>query len=289
MRLLFVLIAALVLAALGGTAYVTYQDSLIPVPLAVNPNLYIKAVPEFGEDGVVLEALLLGGPKVETFLRTQSDLALVERTPEGSWAGPLLTGLQRSRHGRRWRLSLKAGWPLQDGTTLDATRAAQTLPGAPSPPPSEVRIIDAGTLELRWQEGRDSLLELLSQWRIPGSGPFRRQAGQLHRFDGSALGRTGLAGLAVVTDPALLESRAWAQGLASARWAWAVFPGHITPEDMARVRLAPYDEFRMQDGSVWFLSRRLRRFRPDAEDWTRTRLFGAWKGAMDLPYDPRGQ
>jgi len=39
---------------------------------------------------------------------------------------------------------------------------------------------------------------------------------------------------------------------------------------------------------VWFLSRRMRRLRPDPEDWTRTRLFGAWKGAMDLPYDPLG-
>ena len=62
----------------------------------------------------------------------------------------------------------------------------------------------------------------------------------------------------------------------------------MAPEDMARVRLAPYDELRMKDGSVWFLSRRMRRLRPEQEDWTRTRLFGAWKGAMDLPYDPLG-
>jgi hypothetical protein len=44
----------------------------------------------------------------------------------------------------------------------------------------------------------------------------------------------------------------------------------------------------MKDGSVWFLSRRMRRLRPEAADWTRTRLFGVWKGSMDLPYDPLG-
>jgi hypothetical protein len=89
-------------------------------------------------------------------------------------------------------------------------------------------------------------------------------------------------------DPALMESRAWAESLAAARWTWAVFPGKVEPDDMAKVRLAQYDEFRMKDGSVWFLSRRMRRLRPNTEDWTRTRFFGAWKGAMDLPYDPLG-
>jgi hypothetical protein len=76
--------------------------------------------------------------------------------------------------------------------------------------------------------------------------------------------------------------------LASGRWAFTVFPGHIAPDDMAKVRLAPYDELRMKDGTVWFLSRRMRRLRPDAQDWTHTRLFGVWKGAMDLSYDPLG-
>ncbi len=64
-----------------------------------------------------------------------------------------------------------------------------------------------------------------------------------------------------------------------------MFPGQVAPEAMAKVRRAPYDEFRLQDSSVGFLSRRLR---PHAGDWTRTRLFGAWQGAMDLPYDPLG-
>jgi hypothetical protein len=110
----------------------------------------------------------------------------------------------------------------------------------------------------------------------------------LTRFDGFTPGRAGLAALTIRTESALFESRAWATDLAAGRWGWAVFPGKVEPEDMARVRLAPYDELPMKDGSVWFLSRRLRRLRPDAADWTRTRIFGAWKGAMDLPYDPLG-
>ncbi len=57
---------------------------------------------------------------------------------------------------------------------------------------------------------------------------------------------------------------------------------------MAKARLAPYDEFRLKDGTVWFLSRRMRRLRPDAADWTRTRLFGAWQSSTELPYDPLG-
>jgi hypothetical protein len=123
---------------------------------------------------------------------------------------------------------------------------------------------------------------------VPGSGPFVRQGTSLVRFDGFIHGKAGVVGLTVDTEPTHRESRAWAEGLASARWAWAVFPGNILPEDMAKVRLAPYDEIHLKDGSVWFLSRRLRRLRPQAEDWTHTRLFGAWKGAMDLPYDPLG-
>ena len=288
MKKLFSSVAVLLAAALGGAAYVAYRDALIPVPLVVHPSLYTQAAPEFGEDAVLLEALLSKGSKLDAFLRAQTELALLERTPEGSWAGPLLTALQRSRHGRRWRLSLNARWLLQDGTTLDSARVAQALPRTWTPQPREVRIIDAATLELRWQEGQESLQGLLGQWRIPGSGPFLRNGGGLLRFERSPLGRSGVAGLRVVTDPALLDSRAWAQGLSSARWAWAVYPGHIAPEDMAKVRLAPYDALTMKDGTVWFVSRRLRRFRPDPEDWTRTRLFGVWKGAMDLPYEADG-
>ena len=56
---------------------------------------------------------------------------------------------------------------------------------------------------------------------------------------------------------------------------------------MAQVRNAPYDQLRMKDGSVWFISRRMRRLHPDAADWTRTALYGAWQADMELAYDPR--
>ena len=151
-----------------------------------------------------------------------------------------------------------------------------------------MHVIDPATLELRFKARQAWLPGYLAKWRIPGSGPFVRQGNTLVRFDGFTHGRPGIAALTVVTDPAAMASQAWAEGLASGRWAWAVFPGNVAPEDMAKVRLAPYDEFRMKDGSVWFLSRRLRRLRPNTEDWTRTRLFGVWKAAMDLPYDPLG-
>jgi hypothetical protein len=149
-------------------------------------------------------------------------------------------------------------------------------------------VIDALTLELRFKTRQEDLPGRLARWRVPGSGPFIRSGHTLIRFDGFTHGKAGVVGLEVVTDPALMESHAWAQGLTSGRWAWAAFPGGIAPEDMAKVRLANYDEIHLKDGGIWFLSRRLRRFRPQGEDWTQTRLFGAWKGAVDLPYDPLG-
>jgi hypothetical protein len=282
------LLASLVFAAAAGLlGYWLYQDSLVPVALVSDEALFVPAKPEFGEDEVVLEAQMPAGPNLEAFLDAQSSLALLEPTAEG-WAGQLLTELQGARHGRRWRLVLKPGWRLQEGGTLEAVHVAKALAPHLAARGGEARRKDALTLELRFKARQDDVPALLAQWRIPGTGPFRRQGGALLRFEGFHRGRTGVAGLRVATDPSLMESRAWAEGLASARWAWAVFPGHIAPEDMAKVRIAPYDEFRMKDGSVWFLSRRLRRLRPNTQDWTRTRLFGAWKGAMDLPYDPLG-
>ena len=257
-RLALPTLLVLVLLAVGG--YFAYQNAWVPVPLVEGRDVYIKASPETGEDAARLEALMPAGPGLDALLAGQSELTLIEPAPTGAWAGQLATGLQVTRHGRRWRISLRTGWALQDGATLDAARVAAALD-------PEVR---------------------LSQWRIPGTGPFRRQGATLTRFDNFLFGRAGFAALRVETDPALLESHAWAEGLASGRWAWAVFPGRVAPEDMAKARLAPYDEFRMKDGSVWFLSRRLRRLRPNPQDWTHTRLFGVWKGAMDLVYDPLG-
>lgn len=283
-RILLAVASAVLAVGLGG--YLLYQDALVPVPLAPDQALFEPAAPEFGEDEAVLEALMPASDKLQAFLLAQSDLSLLEPGPGGAWTGQLLSELQGARHGRRWRLSLRQGWRMQDGGTLDAGRLGQALASSLMGAGGQARVIDEGTLELRFKNSQKGLPGLLAQWRVPGSGPFRREGATLARFDGFVRGRAGVAGLRVVTDPALLESRAWAEGLAAGRWAWAIFPGGVASEDMARVRLAPYDEVRMKDGSVWFLSRRLRRFRPWPGDWTRTRLFGVWKGTMDLPYEP---
>lgn len=281
-------IAALLLVVLGVAGYLVFQDSLEPVPLSEGRDLYAMANPEFGEETAHLEALVPAGPGLEAFLATQSALTLLDRAPDGGWAGQLANGLQASRHGRRWRIWVRPGWRMQDGSTLDAARVAVALQPEVAQLGGEVRVIDPSTLELRFKTRQAWLPGYLARWRIPGSGPFVRQGNTLTRFAGFSYGRSGIAELTVLSDPAAMASRAWAEGLASGRWAWAVFPGSVAPEDMAKVRLAPYDELRMKDGSVWFLSRRLRRLRPDKEDWTRTRLFGVWKGAMNLPYDPLG-
>ena len=279
---------ALLLSVLGVAGYLAYRAALVPIPLAEGRDLFVKAAPEYGEDAVQLEALMPAGQGLEAFLVAQSDLPLIEKAVDGAWAGQLASGIQASRHGRRWQITVRPGWRMQDGTILDAARIGTAIGGEVLRLAGEVRVIDATTLELRFKVGQPGLPDQLARWRVPGSGPFIRRGHTLTRFEGFLPGWTGLAGLTVITDPALMDSRAWAQGLVSARWAWAVFPGNIAPEDMAKVRLAPYDEFRMKDGSVWFISRRMRRLRPNVEDWTRTRLFGVWKGAMDLPYDPLG-
>jgi hypothetical protein len=268
--------------------WLAYQDTLVPLTLGSDALLYVPARPEFGEDESVIEVLMPAGPGVDALLTAQCDLPLIQKGPDGAWISSLLMRLEGSRHGRRWRLEVRRGWRLQDGHLLDAARLEAVLGPEVAGLGGEVRRIDAAMVDLRFKAAQSDLPERLCRWRVPGSGPFRRQGSGLERFAGFTHGPSGFAGLRVHNDPALMQSRAWAEGLAAGRWAWAVFPGNIAPEDMAKVRLAPYDEFRMKDGSVWFLSRRMRRLRPNAEDWTRTRIFGAWKGAMDLPYDPLG-
>jgi hypothetical protein len=276
------------LAALAVGGYWLYLDALVPVPLAPGEALFVPGQPEFGEDEAVVEVLLPAGPGVDAFLTAQSDLALLEKAPGGGWTGQLLSSLETARHGRRWRLTVRPGWRMQDGTMLDAGRVAKALAPELGRLGGTSRVIDGATLDLRFQRRPEGLPDLLTRWRVPGSGPFVRQGPALTRFERFTPGRPGLAGVRVSSDPALLESRAWAEGLAAHRWAWAAFPGQVAPEDMAKARLAPYDEFRMKDGTVWFLSRRMRRLRPDASDWTRTRLFGAWRSSTELPYDPLG-
>ena len=288
MKKSLIALAVLLAAALGIGGYFFYQDGLVVVPLAERLMLFVPGRPEFGEDQARIEALMLPGARTEAFLTRQAALTVLEEQPGGVFSGQLVTALEASRHGRRWRLTVVQDWRLQDGSQLNAAKLASSLGPRVLPLGGECQVVDAMTLDLRFKVRPQGMPGLLSQWPVAGSGPFLRQGGVLTRFDGFTSGKAGFAAVEVRTDPALLESRGWADGLASARWAWAVFPGQVAPEDMARVRLAPYDELRMKDGSVWFLSRRLRRLRPDQEDWTRTRLFGAWKGSMDLPYDPLG-
>lgn len=288
MRPRLILIAALALGLLGAAGWWLYQDGLVPVPLADGAELFLPARPEFGEDQARVEAVLPPGERTEAFLARQSALPLVRSDPSGGWTGVLAKDLAVSRHGRRLRCHLRPGWRLQQGGVLDASSLQAFWAPMAEKMGFQTKVVDASTLEIRFRERSADAPTWLSRWLIPGTGPFIQQGTTLTRFDGFIHGRAGLAEIRILTDPELRESRAWADGLASARWAWAVFPGQVTPEDMARVRLAPYDEIRMKDGSVWFLSRRMRRLRPEVEDWTRTRLFGIWKGAMDLPYDPLG-
>lgn len=278
----------LLLLALGVGGFLLYQEGLVPVPLADRAGLFIPARPDFGEDQARLVAVMPPGPMTEAFLDHQSALTVLEPMAAGGYAGQLITALQRSRHSRRWRLTLVDGWQLQDGFRLDAARCAAALTPQAAALGGTCRVVDGSTVDLRFKASQPDLPARLAQWRVPGSGPFRREGSTLVRFEGFTPGRAGVAAVEVRMDPAARESRAWAEGLASAGIAWALFPGKVTPEDMAKVRLAPYDELRMKDGTVWFVSRRMRRLRPQAEDWSRTRLFGVWQGAMNLPYDPLG-
>ncbi len=280
-------LAVVLLLGLGAGAWLVWQNGLEVVLLADGRKLYVPAAPDFQEDLAKVAVLLPGGAGVEALLVTQSDLPLLEKGPNGL-AGLLVAEASVSRHGRRWRLTVRPGWRLQDGTTLDAARLLAAVAPQVASLGGKGSALDPATVELRFKTRPMSLPTTFLDWRVPGSGPFVRSGATLTRFDGFVLGRAGLAAVTVVSDPALLQSGAWAAGLASRRWAWAAFPGGMAPADMARARTAPYDELHLKGGTVWFLSRRLRRLRPDPTDWTRTRLFGTWQGSVDLPYDPLG-
>jgi hypothetical protein len=273
------MIAAVGLMAFGG--YLAYENGLVPVPLVSDAPLYVAAAPDPGEDQAVLEALVPASPALDTFLVNQSDLTLLARTGKGALAGQLLSSLQRSRNGKRWRLTFRPV-RLQDGGALDAARVEAALGPEMAAAGAAVREVAPAALDLRFRGRRMDVPDLLLRWRIPGTGPFIRHGLALTRFDGFAQGRAGIAGLRVSTDPALLQSHAWAEGILAGRWAWAAYPGGVDPDDMARVRLAPYDEVHLTDGSVWFVSQKLRRFWPDRVPWPETRLFGTWRGKMNL-------
>jgi hypothetical protein len=279
----WLILSGFLVLAFGWAGWQVYQNGLVLVPLASSSALYVPPSPSYGQDGAVLEAFLPAGPGLDAFLRNQSDLTLLARTPDGRLASQLVSSLQRSRNGRRWVLVLRSGWRLQRGGILDAAGAVAALAGECQGAGAKLRILGSEALELRFRSRAEDVPDWLAAWRIPGSGPFIRRGTELSRFDGFTLGRAGVAGLHVATDPSLRESRTWADALVHRRWDWAAYPGQIAPDDMARVRESAYDQVRLKDGSVWFVSRRLRRFHPERSAWPETRLFGVWRGEMDLP------
>jgi hypothetical protein len=182
-----------------------------------------------------------------------------------------------------------------------ALAALRRMEDGPFKAEARAKLVDDRTFDLDFKapwdllrrlSAPDALLLTGSGVHAVGSGPFRLAPmdggdAALVRFDGFRHGNAGIASLRLPEDAALVEGHRWAQDILARRYAWAVFPGSVPPDDMAAVRNAPYDQIRLKDGAVWFISRRMRRFHPDAADWTDTPLFGAWQADMDLPYDPR--
>lgn len=300
-------ILVLLVLALAGAGYGGWwwsQNHLQPIPLAPDEALFEKPQPDFGQDGAVLVALLPQGAKLHAFLLGQVGEPLLLKGREG-WVGMLAESLWGSANQRHWRLRLRPGVKLHDGGTLDATWALDALRHLPEGPFSvgagaEGRVVDGLTLDLDFTEpvdlpghlSRDRALLLSGMGpRAVGTGPFRfltdGRDTRLARFDEYRHGKAGIAGLVTPEGPELFEGHRWTQDMLARRYDWSCFPGQVDPADMARVRELPMDNLRMQDGSVWFLSRRLRRLHPVAADWSRTRLFGIWRADVELPYDPR--
>ena len=287
------LAAALVLTlGLGAGGWWLWQEGLEALPLAPEADLWEPANPEGEQEQARVEILLPEGPKAAAFLRAQALEPLLEQG-EGGWTGLLAEAAWRSRHAKRWRFKLRPGLRFQDGRPLDAAVLTASFPAwAPEALKAdlkEARVVD-GLAEFRFRDAQPGAAEALAAAPVRdaltglGTGPFRLSAGGrgLERADFFRHGRSGLAAVQWVSDPAELQGAAWAASLTAKRWAFAAFPGSVPGEAMAQVRLAPYDEVRLPDGTVWFVSRRLRRFRPDPADWTRTRLFGVWRADYEL-------
>ena len=287
------LAAAVALAlGLGAGGWWLWQEGLEPLPLAPEADLWEKANPEGDQDQARVEILLPEGPKATAFLRAQALEPLLEKG-EAGWTGILAESAWRSRHAKRWRFKLRPGLRFQDGRPLDAAVLAASFPvwgpEALRADLKESRVVD-GLAEFRFRHAQPGAAEAFAAAPVRdaltglGTGPFRLSADgrALERADFFRQGRSGLAALQLVTDSAELQGAAWAASVTAKRWAFAAFPGNVPGEAMAQVRLAPYDEVRLSDGTVWFVSRRLRRFRPEAADWTRTRLFGVWRADYEL-------
>lgn len=282
------------LAAAAGGGWWWWQEQLQPIPLKPDAELFELANTEGEQGQAALQILVPDSPRLRSFLRKQALEPLFEPAEGGGLTGLLAAELLHSRHDKRWRVKPKPGLRMQDGRVLDAAWLVATFPAwAPAELKADLKAssVEDGYAQFRFQHPQPKVSELLATAPVfdptqptQGTGPFRGgpEGLSLTRNELFRHGSAGFASLQVVTDPALMEGRAWADGLAAARWAWTTFPGKVEPDDMARVRNAPYDEVRMKDGTVWFISRKLRRMKPVKSDWTSTRLFGVWRAEADL-------
>ncbi|HJV91181.1 MAG TPA: hypothetical protein VJ623_12810 [Holophagaceae bacterium] len=278
--------------ALGALGWWMWQEQLEPLPLAPEADLWEKPNPEGEQDQAQLEILLAAGPGATALLRAQCFEPLLEKQ-DGRWTGLLAEAAWHSRHEKRWRFQVRSGLRFQDGRSLDAAALVAGFPvWAPAALKADLKkaqVVD-GLAEFRFQHAQPGAAEAFAAAPVRdaltglGTGPFRLSAdgATLERSDFFRHGRSGFESLKLVTDPAALEGTAWAGSLLAKRWAFAQYPGKVPGEAMAQVRTGAYDDLRLSDGSVWFISRRLRRLRPDKADWTKTRLFGVWRADYEL-------
>ena len=295
--------ALLALAAVGAGGYWWSRNHLVEVPLASDEGLFTRANPDPGQEQAKLEILLPQGPGLHAFVLGQVGEPLFAPAGDG-WTGMLAESLWASPNHRHWRVRLRQAVRLHDGQLMNARwalLALHRLEGGPFQAGASASVKDDRTFDLDFPAPWELLRTLGSPsavmltgtgFHAVGTGPFKLATDPggevfLARFDGYRHGNAGIAEVRFPEDPQVLEGHRWAQDMTARRYAWSVFPGGVAPDDMAAVRLAPYDQVRVQDGTVWFVSRRMRRLHPDGADWTRTSLFGAWQADMDLPYDPR--
>lgn len=294
----------LLLVAAGAAGFWWSRNRLLPVPLASDGELFVAPNPDPGQDQAKLEMLVPSGPGLHAFILRQVGEPLLAPASGGGWTGLLAESLWESPNHRHWRIRLRQAVRLHDGHLMDARwvlAALRRMPEGPFQAGAQASLVDDRTFDLDfkapWELLRhlatpDAVILAGSGSHAVGSGPFRlatSDAGEVYlaRFDGFRHGNAGIAEVHLPEDSGLLEGHRWAQDILARRYALAVFPGSVPPEDMAKVRSAPYDQLRMKDGSVWFISKRMRRLHPDPLDWTRTALYGAWQADLDLDYDPR--
>lgn len=305
-----------VLAAGVGLGIWWSRNRLVPIPLASDADRFTPANPDPGQEQAKLEALLPQGAAFHAFVLRQVGETLLAPGASGAanassdeaapapWTGVLAEALWGSPNRRHWRIRVRQAVWLHDGHLLDARWALSALrrmENGPFQAGAKGEVLDDRTFDLDFPGSWDlparlsapgARLFVGSGSHAIGSGPFRfavSPSGEtyLARFDGYRHGNAGIAELHLPEDPALLQGDRWAADMVARRYAWSIFPGNVPPGAMAQVRNAPYDPVRLDDGSVWFISRRMRRLHPDLKDWSRTALFGAWQADMDLPYDPR--